>query len=474
MNNIKVDIAILGAGPGGYVAAIVAAKEGKTVALIEKDKLGGTCTNYGCIPTKAMLASVSIMEELENAKRLGLNIENSSLNFSEVIKHRNRAVTTSRKGIELLLQKAGVNLIAGIGVISDNKNIIVRDESGKEIANISYDKLIIATGSAPVKFAPFDKKEVWTSDDIWNIENLPNSLGIIGGGVIGCEFATFFAKAGVNVTILEIMPQLIPTEDEDIAKELLDGLKRNKNINTYLSTKVTECNLTENEGKKSFVLKAQMTDGSIKELAFDNILLSVGRKPILPQGFDKIGVKVNERGFIEINEYMQTINPDVYAIGDVTGKLMLAHTASKQGEVAIQNILEEAKSGKKHTISYSDIPSVIFTIPEIASVGFKEKDCKKMGIEYKVGICPFISNGKARAMGATKGFAKVISEVKTHKILGVSIIGPHATDMIMEGVLAVNKGLSVEELFDAVHPHPTLTETLIEAALASIDKAIHL
>ena len=194
MNNIKVDIAIIGAGPGGYVAAIVAAKEGKTVALIERDKAGGTCTNYGCIPTKAMLASVSVMEELENAKRIGLNVEKVELEFSDVIKHRNRAVTASRKGIELLLQKNGVNLIFGNGIISDNKTIIVKDQNGIDIANITYDKLIIATGSTPVKFPPFDISEVWTSDDIWQIEKLPSSIGIIGGGVIGSEFATFFCK----------------------------------------------------------------------------------------------------------------------------------------------------------------------------------------------------------------------------------------------------------------------------------------
>ncbi|HPC39179.1 MAG TPA: FAD-dependent oxidoreductase, partial [Exilispira sp.] len=189
MNTIKVDIAIIGAGPGGYVAAIVAAKEGKTVALIEKDKLGGTCTNYGCIPTKAMLSSVSVMEEVENAKRIGLNVEKVELNFSDVVKHRNRAVNTSRKGIELLLQKANVNLIAGMGFISDHKTIIVKDNDNNHIANVIYDKLIIATGSTPVKFPPFNIDNIWTSDDIWNIEKLPASLGIIGGGVIGCEFA---------------------------------------------------------------------------------------------------------------------------------------------------------------------------------------------------------------------------------------------------------------------------------------------
>ncbi len=469
MNNIKVDIAIIGAGPGGYVAAIVAAKEGKTVALIERDKAGGTCTNYGCIPTKAMLASVSVMEELENAKRIGLNVEKVELEFSDVIKHRNRAVTASRKGIELLLQKNGVNLIFGNGIISDNKTLIVKDQNSIDIANITYDKLIIATGSTPVKFPPFDISEVWTSDDIWQIEKLPSSIGIIGGGVIGSEFATFFAKAGVNVTILELMPQLVPTEDEDIAKELFDGLKKNKNLNIYCGVKVTECKKIENTDGKSFIVKAQMPDGTFKDFYFDNILLSVGRKPVLPEGVDKIKVKISERGFIEIDEYMRTSNPDVYAIGDVTGKLMLAHTASKQGEIAIQNIL-----GEKESIRYSDIPSVIFTIPEIASVGLKEKDCKKKEINYKVGICPFISNGKARAMGLTKGFAKVITEVDTHKILGISIIGPHATDMIMEGVFAVSEGLKVEQLFHLVHPHPTLTETIIEAALASIDKAIHL
>lgn len=469
MNNIKVDIAIIGAGPGGYVAAIVAAKEGKTVAIIEKDKLGGTCTNYGCIPTKAMLASVSVMEEIENAKRIGLNVEKVDLNFSDVIKHRNRAVTASRKGIELLLQKAGVNILFGNGIISEGKNIIVKDDKNDEIANITYDKLIIATGSTPVKFPPFNIDEVWTSDDIWNIENLPSNIGIIGGGVIGCEFATFFAKSGVNVTILELMPQLIPTEDEDIAKELLDNLKKNKNLNIYCNVKVTECNKNENSNEKRFLVKAQMSDGNFKEFSFDNILLSVGRKPVLPEGIDKLGVKISERGFIEINEYMQTSNPNVYAIGDVTGRLMLAHTASKQGEIAIENIL-----GGKNSIRYSDIPSVIFTLPEIASVGLREKDCKKNGINYKIGICPFISNGKARAMGLTKGFAKVITEVETDKILGVSIIGPHATDMIMEGVTAVSKEMKVEELFQFVHPHPTLTETIIEAALASIDKAIHL
>ncbi len=466
MNTLKVDIAVLGAGPGGYVAAICAGKEGKSVALVEKDNLGGTCTNYGCIPTKAMLSSITLFEELENTKRIGLSVDNAKLNFSDIVKHRNRAVLASRKGIELLLQKANVNFINGVGIIENGKKISVFNiDKSEKISEVEYDKLIISTGSVPVKFSPFNIDEVWTSDDIWNIEKLPSSLGIIGGGVIGCEFATFFSKMGVKVTILELMPQLIPTEDEDIAKELLDSFKKNKDLTVYCSTKVKEC-IKEEDG---FLVKAEIQDGLVKEFKFENILLSVGRKAILPENLDKINVKTNEKGFIEIDDYMQTTNADVYAIGDVTGKLMLAHTASKQAEVAVHNIL-----GGKEKVNYKSTPSVIFTIPEIASAGLREKDCKKLGINYKTGICPFIANGKARTMGLTRGFAKVITEIQTHKILGVSIIGPHATDMIMEGVIAVENNMTVEDLFKAVHPHPTLTETIIEAALASIDKAIHL
>ncbi|MFN3410821.1 MAG: dihydrolipoyl dehydrogenase [Exilispira sp.] len=470
MNNIKVDIAIIGAGPGGYVAAIVAAKEGKTVALIEKDKPGGTCTNYGCIPTKAMLTSVSLMEEIENAKRVGLFIDKVELNYIDVIKHRNRAVTSSRKGIELLLQKAKVNLISGIGQIEKDKKIIVKSQQdASEIVQVEYDKLIIASGSSPLKFAPFDIPDIWTSDDIWNIEKLPSSLGIIGGGVIGCEFATFFARAGVDVTIIELMPQLVPSEDEDIANLLFEELKKVKKINIFCNTKIIECSKIDNK----FVVKAQIPDGSIKEFSFENILLSVGRKPVLPSGIENLGLNIDKKGFIEIDEYMKTSNPDVYAIGDVTGKLMLAHTASKQGEIAVEDILGK-EDMKKNILKYSNIPSVIFTIPEIASVGLKEKDCKRLNIEYRVGICPFISNGKARALGISRGFVKVIVDEKSHKILGVGMIGHHVTDMIMEGVIAVDNEITVEKLFSSVHPHPTIPETIIEAALASIGKAIHL
>ncbi len=466
MGSIKVDIAIIGAGPGGYVAAICAGKEGKSVAIIEKDKVGGTCTNYGCIPTKAMLSSINVMEEIENSKRIGLTIGDAKLNYEGIVKHRSRAVTTSRKGIELLLQKANVKLISGEAVIEKDKKLeVFNKDKTEKIAEIFYDKLIIATGSAPVKFSPFNIPEVWTSDDIWNIEKLPTSLGIIGGGVIGCEFATFFSKIGVKITIIELMPQLIPTEDEDISKELTDSFKKNKDLTIICSTKVKEC-IKNDSG---FLVKAEMSDGTTKEFTFENILLSVGRRPILPEGFDKIGVELNEKGFIKIDDYMKTKNPDVYAIGDVTGKLMLAHSASKMGEVAVSNIL-----GGSEKVNYSSIPSVIFTIPEIATTGLREKDCIKLGIKYKVGICPFIANGKARAMGISKGFVKVITDTQTHQILGVSIIGSHATDMVMEGVIAVENKMKVEELFKSVHPHPTLTETLIEAALASIDKAIHL
>ncbi|HOV46432.1 MAG TPA: dihydrolipoyl dehydrogenase [Exilispira sp.] len=493
MNTIACEIAIIGGGPGGYVAAIMAAKEGKKVVLIEKKFLGGTCTNVGCIPTKAMLASANIQHEVENGKRVGLNVENAKIDFSDVMKHVSRTVQTSRKGIELLLKKDNLTTIFGEARFFDEHTIVIKDTSSLEdIYTINAENIIIATGSVPVKFPPFDKPEILTSDDIWDLDKLPASLGIIGGGVIGCEFSTFFSLAGVKVHIFEMMPTLIPTEDEDVAKELLDGLKRSGNITISTGIKVKDVNFRDSV----FTVRCETKDGKDEQYNFDAMLLSIGRKPVLPEGVEKTGIKITEKGFVDVDEKMRTSKPCIYAIGDITGKLMLAHTASKQGEIAVSDIigkgvspanesrLYEHKQGSEHMNKrkidfkreyfYKSIPSVIFTIPEIASVGLKEKDCINFHINYLKGVCPIISNGKARATGQTKGFVKVLVEPENHTIIGASIVGTHATDMIMEASLAVFHSLTVEDIFDTVHPHPTLTEAFVEAALASIGKAIHI
>lgn len=437
------DVAIIGGGPGGYVAAIRLAQLGKKVALIEKEALGGTCTNKGCIPTKAMLTASHLYSEInEKARKFGILVDNVSYDLSLIMKHMQKAVTMSRKGIEFLMKKNKIDVFNDRGIIKNNHSVLLE----KENKEIECKNMILAQGSIPVVFPPFDKIEgVWTSDDVFKIKEMPKSILVIGGGVIGVEFATFFSSFGVDVTIVELANHILPFEDEDVADEIKKALKKNK-------VKVIEGQKVEEIRKENDIFVSLISNG--EEIKTEKVLLAVGRKPNITEDIKELGVEI-ERG-VKTDKHMKTNIENVYAIGDIRGQIMLAHVAMYEGIVAAHNI-----AGEEKEMDYSAVPSIIFSNPEIASVGLREKevDPEKVNV-YKF---PVSANGRARTMEERLGFAKVIEEKETNRVLGLTVISPNATDMIMEGVLGVKYKMTTHEIAEAIHPHPTLTETLLGA-----------
>ncbi|KAF2955862.1 dihydrolipoyl dehydrogenase [Marinitoga sp. 38H-ov] len=448
------DVIVIGGGPGGYVAAIRLSQLGKKVALIEKNHLGGTCTNVGCIPTKALLTASHLYTDIiSKSKKFGIKVENISYELSDMMKHMNKSVTMSRKGIEYLMKKNNIDVYNGTGIIEDNTHVKIKETS--EILEGEY--LILAHGSVPSIFPPFNEIEgIWTSDDVFKMSELPDSIVIIGGGVIGVEFATFFASLGKEVHVVELADHILPFEDEDIALEIKKSLVK-KGVKVYEKTKVKDVN-------ESYVVIAESENGEI-ELSANRVLLAVGRRPNIPEDVKNLGVKI-ERGIVTDNT-MKTNIDNIYAIGDIRAKIMLAHVAMFEGIVAAHNI-----AGEKLEMDYNAVPSIIFSNPEVASTGLKEKDLDPDKII--VGKFPVSANGRARTMEEREGFAKVIADKETKKVLGFAVVSPSATDMIMEGVLAVKHGLTVEEISNSIHPHPTLTETILGAFEDAEGLALHI
>ncbi|MBO8161250.1 MAG: dihydrolipoyl dehydrogenase [Thermosipho sp. (in: Bacteria)] len=451
------DVIVIGGGPGGYVAAIRLTQLGKRVALIEKEELGGTCTNKGCIPTKALLTAAHLYTEMfSKAKKFGLKIDNISYDLAGIMKHMNKSITMSRKGIEYLMKKNKVDVYKGTGVIKDNHTVEIK-ETGETLQS---EYLILAHGSVPTMFPPFSEIEgIWTSDDVFGMEKLPESVLIVGGGVIGVEFATFFSSFGKKVTIVELEEHILPNEDKDVAAEVKKSLIK-KGVKIFEKTKVTEIKKIENEYKVTAA-----SGDEILEITAEKILLAVGRKPNIPEDVKVLGVQI-ERGVVT-DSTMKTNIDNVYAIGDIRGQIMLAHVAMLEGIVAAHNI-----AGETREMDYRAVPSIIFSNPEVATTGLKEKDLAPEKII--VGKFPVSANGRARTMEEREGFAKVIVDKETKKVLGFSIVSPSATDMIMEGVIAVKYGLTLEELTDSIHPHPTLTETILGAFEAAEGLPIHI
>lgn len=435
------DTIIIGGGPGGYVAAIRLSQLGKKVAIVEKENFGGTCTNKGCIPTKALLTSAHLYQEIiEKSSKMGILVDKVEYDLLKIMKHMEKSVTMSRKGIEFLMKKNKIEVFKATGKIKDKETVFL-EETNEEI---KAKNIILANGSVPAIFPPFDKIEgVWTSDDVFKMEQFPKSLLIIGGGVIGVEFATFFSTFGVDVTIVELAEHILPFEDEDVAEEIKKALKKKK-VKIFEGTKVENI---EKEGNYIVEINGE-------KFEFEKVLLAVGRKPNISEDILNLGIEV-KRGVVT-DKKMKTNIDNIYAIGDIRGDIMLAHVAMYEGIVAAHNIAGESKE-----MDYSAVPSIIFSNPEIASVGLKEKDVDK----DKVNIWkfPVSANGRARTMEEKVGFAKVIEEKVTGKVLGVTIVSPNATDMIMEGVLAVKYQMTSHQVADAIHPHPTLTETLLGA-----------
>jgi len=460
------DIVVIGGGPGGYVAAIEGAKQGAKVILIEKENMGGTCLNRGCIPTKALVRSSEVYELVKNSKDYGIFNASSGYDFSEIIERKNEVVKELVGGIDYLMSKNNITVFKGSGEITDKNTVSVK-EKNKEVT-INAKNIIIATGS--VTFIPpikgVESKNVLTSTEMLNLSRLPEKIIIVGGGVIGMEFAFICRALDADVSVVEFADDILIAMDEDIRSEIREAALE-KGIKIYTGSKVEEIIDTE-EGKSIVVFDKEGVKGYITG---DKILMSVGRVPFYGNiDLEKIGISLNDKGRgIKVNSRMQTTAENIYAVGDVTNIIQLAHVASQQGIVAVENIL-----GKDTEAEYSVIPSAIFTMPEIASVGITEKTAKEQGISVNVGKFPFGANGKALTQGERRGFVKIITEEKTGIILGGAIIGPHATDLIHEVAIAVKNKLTAEHVINTVHAHPTTAEAVHEALLATTARgAIH-
>ena len=443
-------IAVIGGGPGGYIAAIKAAMLGADVTVIEKRRVGGTCLNVGCIPTKALLASSSMLMNIKEAKDFGINIDGEvNADFSAIMGRKDKIVNQLISGIEFLFDKRGINLINGFGKLIDKNTVEVTMEDGsKEIVNA--DKIILANGSVPIvpPMFPYDGKTVITSDEVLGLSELPESMLIVGGGVIGCEIGQFLRTLGTEVTIVEMNEQLLPFEDKDVAKQLQRQFKKDK-IKVMTGIGVQACEIVDNQ------VVATLSNG--KQVKAQYALVAVGRKPNTNNsGIEELGIEMN-RGKIVVNENLETNVEGIYAIGDLIDTPFLAHVASKEGMIAVENAF-----GKSKVVDYTAVPRCVYTEPEVAAVGKTEKQLDAEGKEYHVGQFDFRALGKAQAMGHFQGFIKVIAD-ENDVIIGASVVGPHATDLLTELSLAVHLRLTVEQVGDVIHAHPTLSEGLMEA-----------
>ncbi len=453
------DVLIVGGGPGGYVAAIKAGQLGLKVAVIEKDNVGGVCLNWGCIPTKTLLKSAKVFEQFKHAKDYGIDVKPDSFtaNFPDMVKRKDSVVRRLTGGVAALLKKNGATLIKGYAEVIDANHVKVGEEM------YETKSLILATGASVIMPPISGLKEafeagfVLTSKEILDLKTLPQSLVIVGGGVIGLEFATIFNSLGTKVTVIERLPTILASVDEELRnlfqkKITKDGIQiiTSATVNAIGSTSV------------SYEL-----DGKTIEVQADKVLMAVGMKPNT-NSFASLNLTMEKAG-VQVNEHMQTSIPNVYAIGDVTGKFMLAHVASRAGLVAIDHI-----QGKDTKMDYHAIPSGIYTFPEIAMVGVTEQDAKAQGIDYKVSTFPLAANGKAMGENEKDGLVKIIVSKPYNEIIGVHIMAPSATEMITEASLAINLEATAEELVHTIHPHPTLAEMMMEAAHGIIDKPIHI
>ncbi|PKL52298.1 MAG: dihydrolipoyl dehydrogenase [Nitrospira bacterium HGW-Nitrospira-1] len=455
-------LAILGAGPGGYVAAIRAAQLGAEVTVIEDAGVGGTCLNRGCIPTKTMLASSEALSKARELDKFGIELKGELVpNLTRIIERKNKVVSAQAKGIRSLLKSWGVTLKEGRGALISPKEIEVRTKDGN-IEKVEADAIIIATGSRPAQIPalPFDGRNILSSTEALELTDIPKSLLIVGAGVIGCEFACIYRELGTEVTIIEMLPRAVATEDYEIS-ELLEKEMKKKKIKLITETRVDKVEIRD-DGVHAF-----LSDN--KELVAEKMLVSIGRTLNSGNlGLSTVGVNKGSRSEIIVNNKMETNVPGIYAAGDVTGGILLAHMASREGLVAAKNIM-----GIETAINYNVVPAAIFTSPEIASVGLREHQAVEKGIKYKTGHFQFRGLGKAHAMGEITGFIKLIAEESSDKLIGAHIIGPHASDLIHEAALAMKAGLTVRDIAETIHAHPTLAEGVMEAALDVHGEAVH-
>lgn len=457
------DVIVIGSGPGGYVSAIKGAQLGLKVACIEKDELGGICLNWGCIPTKAIIKSVDMYNELKSARRFGLNPGNAEVNFAEIMKRSRMVAKKLSKGVEFLFKKYGVTRIKGKAKLVNDHTIEISES--ERIKRVTAKNIIIATGGIPVplpKISP--DTDILSSKQALSLQELPESIIIIGSGAIGVEFAYILSSLGTKVCLIELLPEIIPMMDEDVSQELANQFKK-VGIKIFTGTRVND--IQKVKGK----LNVKMTvNGQEETISSEKVLMSIGVKGNYNGlGLEQAGVET-DNGFIKVDNEYKTSVPNIHAIGDVIGPPALAHVASREGLF----VIEKLAGGNPEPVNYGAIPSAIYTKPQIASVGLTEKEAQKRGIEYHLGKFPFSANGKCVASGDIYGFVKVLFDRKNDSIIGAQIVGHEASELIHVFVSAINMKLKYKNLKDSVFAHPTASEAIHEAILASFNEQIHI
>ncbi|MCC6336049.1 MAG: dihydrolipoyl dehydrogenase [Myxococcales bacterium] len=463
------DVVIIGSGPGGYVAAIRAGQLGLKTAIVEKDKkLGGTCLHRGCIPTKALLWTAELYAHITHAATFGINLANPSIDWAQAQKHKQKVVDKGAAGIDYLLKKNKVTVFKGVGKVAGKGKVEVTLSEGGKKEVLETKNILLATGSVPSTLPSItvDHKRVLNSDSILELGVVPKSLIVLGAGAVGTEFASIFNQVGSQVTLIELMPNVLPIEDVDISKELEKQLKRRK-IEVMTGTKFQKVETTASGVKVTVALP----DGKEQVLEAEYFLSAVGRAPVTKDlGLEKTNIKPTPKGTLEIDAMMKTSEPNVYAIGDITPYPMLAHCASAQGMVAVEHM-----AGKNpRPLNYERIPNATYCYPEVASVGLTEKKAKEKGYDVKVGTFPFSAITKAAISNEGIGLVKIVSDKKYDEVLGVHLCGPHATELLAEACVALQLEATTEEIARTVHAHPTLSEVMHEAAEATLGHPIHI
>jgi dihydrolipoamide dehydrogenase len=462
------DVTIIGSGPGGYVAAIRAAQLGLRTALVEKDKrLGGTCTLRGCIPTKALLMSAHVYEQVQHAASFGVQATDIKLAFADVQKRKDKIVLKNSKGVEFLMKKNKITVFNGYGRLKLPGKVEVTGEGGK-LETVETKNIIIATGSVvrPIPGFETDGERVVNSDHILELQSVPKSLIVMGAGAVGVEFASVYSRFGCETTLVELMPRLLPLEDEEVSKELEKSFRK-RGIKSQLDTRLEKMEKTDTGVR----LTGKTSKGEDVSLEAEMLLVAVGRMPFI-EGLGLEGTKIKvERGAIQVDEFLRTGESNVYAIGDVIPTPWLAHLASKEGILAVEQC---AGQEHLHPINLRLVPSCTYCDPEVASVGLTEAAAKKEGYDVKVAKFPFSASGKARILGEEEGFVKIVSETKYDELLGVHIIGPHATELIAEACVAMQLESTAEELGRTMHAHPTISEAVMESAEGIHGLTIHM
>ncbi len=465
MTNQEYDLAIIGSGPGGYVAAVRASQLGMNVAVVERDRLGGICLNWGCIPTKALLKSAEVYSTLNEASSFGITADNVRIDFPAVIKRSRQIADRMAKGVQFLFKQNNVTLFSGFGRLTDKDKVVVVNDSGQVMNELTAKQVLIAPGARPrsIPGIEIDGEKVINSKEAMSVEKVPESLIVIGAGAIGVEFAYFYHSFGCHVTILEMMPTILPIEDKEITDILFRSFKKSK-INIHTNSLVRNVLIEDSRVKVTIE-----SNGETTELDAEKALMAIGVQGNYEGlGLEDLGIEV-EKSYIKVNQSFQTNVKNIYAIGDIIGPPWLAHVASAEGI----NVVERIAGLDVHPIDYSNIPGCTYCHPQVASIGLTEEKAREKGFDLKIGRFPFVASGKSLALGERDGLIKLIFDAKSDKLLGAHIVHAEATELIGELAVVKSTGVTARELIKTIHAHPTLSEAIMESAAAAYGEAIH-